>query len=108
MLTQNRTGKIEPVFEKIGRYYYDDPVTRTNGEFDIVTQDTRGYVFYEVKFKAEPVTRADIETEIEQVRRTGLDCYKYAFISRSGFSCGQRDCGQRDDLELIGLGEIYA
>ncbi len=25
-------------FEKIGKYYYDDPVAKKNGEFDIVTQ----------------------------------------------------------------------
>ena len=32
-------------------YYYDDPVNHTNGKFDIITMDEKGYVFYEVKFK---------------------------------------------------------
>ena len=39
LIRQNRLGNIEPVIEKIGKYYYDDPKTRTNGEFDVVTQD---------------------------------------------------------------------
>ncbi len=29
----------KPVFEKIGKYYYNDPVNHKNGEFDIVTED---------------------------------------------------------------------
>ncbi len=102
LIRQNKAGHIKPAFEKIGRYYYDDPVTRRNGEFDIVTEDERGYVFYEVKFRKTPVTQADIDTEIEQVRSAGLSCYKYAFISRSGFEC---EAG--DDLELIALEELY-
>lgn len=28
----------------IGRYYIDDPKTRSNGEFDIVTHDKIGYL----------------------------------------------------------------
>ena len=45
LIRQNRLGNIEPVIEKIGKYYYDDPKTRTNGEFDVVTQDEIGYQF---------------------------------------------------------------
>ena len=75
---------------KIGKYYYDNPVEHTNGEFDVVTEDENGYIFYEVKFKKTPVTDEIIEKEISQVEATGLNCYKYVFISRSGFSCQQR------------------
>lgn len=47
-----------------------------NGEFDVVTEDENGYVFYEVKFRKNPITKEVIEKEIEQVKATGLDCYK--------------------------------
>ena len=30
----NKAGKMKPVFERIGKYYYDNPSTYTNGEFD--------------------------------------------------------------------------
>ena len=50
LVRQNRAGKIPEVFSDIGKYWYDDPVTHTNGEFDIVTRDPRGYIFYEAKF----------------------------------------------------------
>ena len=32
----NKAGKMKPVFERIGKYYYDNPSTYTNGEFDAV------------------------------------------------------------------------
>lgn len=103
LIRMNRLGNIEPVFEKIGKYYYDNPVEHTNGEFDVVTEDENGYVFYEVKFKKTPVTDEIIEKEINQVEATGLNCYKYVFISRSGFSCQQRE-----KIKLIELNELYA
>lgn len=102
LIRMNRAGNIEPVFEKIGKYYYDNPKEHTNGEFDVVTEDENGYVFYEVKFKKTPVTDEIIEKEISQVEATGLNCYKYAFISRSGF-----DCQHRDNVELIALDEMF-
>ena len=102
LIRQNKAGNIDPVIEKIGKYYYDDPINHTNGEFDIVTEDERGYAFYEVKFKKDPVTEQDIQTEIEQVKRTGLNCCKYAFISRSGFA------GKKlDGVECIELKSLY-
>lgn len=102
LVRMNRAGLMDPVFEKIGKYYYDDPVAHTNGEFDVVTEDENGYVFYEVKFRKNPITKEVIEKEIEQVKATGLDCYKYVFISRSGF-----DCENSDDTSLISMEELY-
>lgn len=103
LIRMNRLGNIEPVFEKIGKYYYDNPVEHTNGEFGVVTEDENGYIFYEVKFKKTPVTDEIIEKEISQVKATGLNCYKYVFISRSGFSCQQRE-----KVKLVELNELYA
>ena len=51
---------MEEPFEKIGRYYYDIPKERRNGEFDIVTYDPKGYIFYEVKFQDKPLSKAEI------------------------------------------------
>lgn len=102
LIEQNQKGLLAEPFEKIGRYYYDDPVTKTNGEFDIVTQDAKGYVFYEAKFRKQPVTQKMLEKEIAQVQRTRMPCYKYGFFSRSGF-----EDIKLENVELIGLGELY-
>ena len=102
LIRQNRAGKLEPPFDRIGRYWYDDPKTRTNGEFDLVTEDRNGYTFYEAKFRREPVSESMIREEIRQVQATGLSCYKYGFFSRSGFRCEAAE-----DRILIGLEELY-
>ena len=44
LIRKNRKGLMDEVFEKIGKYYYDDPIEKKNGEFDIVTLDDRGYI----------------------------------------------------------------
>ena len=103
LIRQNRAGRIEPAFDRIGKYYYDDPKTRTNGEFDTVTEDPKGYVFYESKFRKEPLTLAMIQEETGQVQATGLNCYRYGFISRSGFQCEPTD-----SMIFIHLDELYA
>lgn len=102
LIRQNRNGRIEPPFDKIGKYYYDDPKTRTNGEFDTVTEDPNGYIFYESKFRKEPLSLAMIQEEIKQVQATGLNCYKYGFISRSGFQCEPTE-----DMIFILLEELF-
>lgn len=85
LIRENKAGNINPVFEKIGKYYYDNPKEHTNGEFDIVTEDELGFAFYEVKFKKVPISKSMVEEEIAQVDATGLQCYKYVFFSRSGY-----------------------
>lgn len=102
LIRQNRAGNMDPVFEKIGKYYYDDLVNHTNGEFDIVTEDKRGYVFYEVKFRKAPLTRQMIEVEIDQVKSTGLNCYQYVFFSRSGF-----EVSEDEEIKLIPIEELF-
>lgn len=102
LIRLNKSGANEEPFEKIGKYYYDDPQTKSNGEFDIVTKDDKGYIFYEAKFRKEPLTESAIKEEIMQVEKTGLGCYKYGFISRSGF-----DCEISEDRILIDLDEVY-
>ncbi len=102
LIRQNRLGIIDPVIEKIGKYYYNDPVKRTNGEFDIVTLDEKGYVFYEVKFRKKPLDKALVEEEIKQVQATGLKCYKYVFITRSG-----AEIPESNQVQFIELKQLF-
>lgn len=102
LIRMNKAGLMEEPFEKIGKYYYDDPVNKKHGEFDIVTYDDRGYIFYEAKFRKEPITESMIKEEILQIYQTGLSCYKYGFISKSGFCCEPSE-----DRILISMDELY-
>ena len=102
LIRQNRLGAIDPVIEKIGKYYYDDPKTKTNGEFDVVTLDEKGYAFYEVKFRKKKMSKEVIDTEINQVKATGLNCYKYVFFSRAGFTAKETE-----DVKFIKLEQLF-
>ena len=95
-------GELKDNFEKIGKYYYDDPKRHRNGEFDVVTEDPNGYVFYEAKFRNSPLTEDMIEKEIEQVCLTGLSCYRYVFFSKSSFPALSRN-----DVSFIPLDNLY-
>ena len=61
LIRQNRIGNIDPVLEKIGKYYYDDPKTRSNGEFDVVSEDEKGYIFYEGKKRKRKIIPKKVE-----------------------------------------------
>ena len=67
-----------------------------------MTQDAKGYIFYEAKFRKEPITSAMINNEIQQVEATGLNCYQYGFISRAGF-----DLEPGENMIFIELKELY-
>lgn len=103
LIRRNRRGGFEVPFDRIGKYYYDDPRTRTNGEFDVVTEDPNGYVFYEVKFRKAPVTQKMVDDEIAQVEATGLKCYRYGFFSRGGVTAAPSD-----DTFFISLHQMYS
>lgn len=85
LVRENVAGTLRDPFFEIGKYYYDMPSEKRNGEFDVVTHGDDGYVFYEAKFRSTPISRRVVEQEIGQVLATGLDCKAFGFISRSGF-----------------------
>lgn len=91
LIKKNINTEITPSFFKIGKYYYDLPKQKINGEFDIVTEDEKGYIFYEVKFRKNKMKLSDVEKEISQVNATSLNCYKYGFFSAMGFEDNVRD-----------------
>ncbi|MDO4500848.1 MAG: ATP-binding protein [Erysipelotrichaceae bacterium] len=101
LIRNNLKGKFKPVLEKVGKYYYDNPKEHKNGEFDVVSEDANGYIFYEAKFRKNPLSDSLINEEIKQIKETGLNVYKYVFFSRSSFKT------DREDVELIKLEKMY-
>lgn len=102
LIKRNIKGLNKPLFTNIGKYYYDNPKNHKNGEFDVVTIDENGYVFYECKFKKNKLSKSLIEDEIRQVKDTGLDCYKYVFISKN-----KETYDGNENVEFISLDDLY-
>ena len=66
-----------------------------------MSEDEKGYIFYEVKFRKRKISQEVIDEEIQQVKNTGLNCYKYVFFSRAGFTVEETDTVKH--IELDGL-----
>ncbi len=82
---KSRKGGIDLV--DIGTYWYDDKVKKTNGEFDCVIRNSLNeYSCYEVKLYSSPMTRKNVEEEIEKMKKVeGIDISSYGVVSSSGF-----------------------
>lgn len=105
LIRKNRSGELADSFEKIGKYWYDDPVNHKNGEFDVVTENDDSYIFYEAKFREEKLDKNLIWDEIQQVNNTGLVCSKYGFFSKSGYK--EIDEEYKNQLILYNIGDLF-
>ncbi|MDD7013483.1 MAG: ATP-binding protein [Spirochaetales bacterium] len=105
LIRKNRSGDLEDSFEKIGKYWYDDPANHKNGEFDVVTENDNCYIFYEAKFREGKLDSNLIWNEIQQVNNTGLVCSKYGFFSKSGYK--EIDEKHKKQLILYELKDLY-
>ena len=105
LVRKNRSEELPDLFEKIGKYWYDDPVNHKNGEFDVVTENDGSYIFYEAKFRNEKLDKNLIWNEIQQINSTGLVCSKYGFFSKSGYK--EIDETYKKQLILYDLEDLY-
>jgi hypothetical protein len=76
-----------PDVEDFGSYWYDDPVNKTNGEFDCVIKRTGAlYDFYECKFYDRPMTLKECEQEKRQLQELqGIEVSGMGFVCSGGF-----------------------
>lgn len=82
---QVRSGKMKGV-RNIGSYYYDDPIHRKNGEFDVALEFADGYEIYEAKYYAQPMPLDEIHREVRQVEGIKeLTVKQIGFIAINGF-----------------------
>ena len=102
LIIQNKNKKINPPLYKVGKYYYDLPKEKKNGEFDVVTLSKNGYDFYEVKFTEKKLDDKVVNEEIYQLSNANIKYNKLGFISKNGFSISNPQ-----EYILITLDDIY-
>ena len=97
-----RQGKL-PCVRQIGSFYYDDPATKSNGEFDVALDRDGTYTICEAKYFKKPMELDDIHREVGQIRNIkDIEVSQIGFISSSGFA-------QREDGYLYFTGDdLYA
>ncbi|MCD8206027.1 MAG: ATP-binding protein [Clostridia bacterium] len=80
---------------RVGTYFYDDPVNKTNGEFDVAIKieprrDMFLYDIYEVKYFEKPFSERRVLFETEQVEAIrDIKIQNVGFVSINGF---EEDC----------------
>lgn len=102
LVVENKAGRIKPLLLDVGKYWYDNPEEKVNGEFDLVTKDQKGYIVYEVKYTNKKINEAVVTKLKEQLARCKVSYYKMGFISKSGF-----ELKNEQDYKLFSLKKIY-
>ena len=96
------SGQYDDI-EDYGTYWYDDPATKTNGEFDCVIRRTGDkYDFYECKYFDRKMSIQECKAEEIQLNAIkGIDVAGIGFICSEGFSF------ESNDYKLIGGKDLY-
>lgn len=82
-----RNGEYKDIIN-IGTYYYDDPINKTNGEFDVALKLKNGkYKIVEVKYyKDNPLSLKEMIQEFEQIKKIKeINIDSVSFVSTSGY-----------------------
>ena len=103
LIRKNKLGLVNPIIEDIGTYWYDNSKERKNGQFDLVTKTSDGYIIYEVKYTNSKIDYHIINEEIRQISETNLNPINYGFISKNGFNITNEN-----NYILITLDDIYS
>jgi AAA+ ATPase superfamily predicted ATPase len=101
-MRQARAGHLPGVHD-LGSFWYDDPATRTNGEFDCVLDRGSCLDFYECKRFDRPMTDAECESEAAQVR-----AIPSAIIGAIGFVCTGGFAFETGDYRLVTGNDLYS
>ena len=91
LIRNNKKENVINPFYQIGTYWYDDPKNKVNGQFDVVTLDKKGYIFYEVKYQNKPIDNDVINKEIIQLNKLNMNYYNLGFVSKSGFNLSENN-----------------
>ena len=77
-----------PDIDDFGSYWYDDPETKTKGEFDcVIRHGGEKYDFYECKYFDRPMTLEECEEEKARLERIrGIDVSGIGFVCTGGFA----------------------
>ena len=103
LIRQNIAKKFSPPLLAVGRYVYNDRKNRKNGEFDVVARTANGNMFYECKYKKNPVGMSVVNEELWQIQNLGLQFAKLGFFARNGFSLDV----DPSKYELVSLDDLY-
>lgn len=94
-------GLIKNIYD-IGTYYFDDPINKKNGEFDVALKFENYYQIYECKYYKEDISRSEMLKEEKQIKSIkGLNINKIGFINAS------KQMDRLDNFDYINGDDLY-
>ena len=97
-----KAGEMPDVLD-LGTYWYDDPSTNSNGEFDCVIGCKSGLSFYECKYYKHPMSQNECAEEEKQVLLAPISP-----IDKIGFACTGGFEFTSDSYDLIDGEDLYS
>ncbi len=109
LLIENVNGNLPVLFTKIGRWWGNDPKTKSQVEIDLVANDEKSYIFCECKWRNEKI---DINILEDLKRKSNLfdnkcDRKYYILFSKSGFTeAVKKACETEKNIILVDLEKL--
>lgn len=80
-------NNIRNDIKEIGTYYYDDPISQTNGQFDVAINCNDGYEICEVKYYKDPLSVDLINHEVDQISKIKeIKVERISLVNVNGFT----------------------
>ncbi len=109
LLIENVNGNLPVLFTKIGRWWGNDPKSKSQVEIDLVANDEKSYIFCECKWRNEKI---DINVLEELKKKSNLfnnkcDIKYYVLFSKSGFTDAvKKACETEKNIILVDLEKL--
>lgn len=103
LVIKNKQKNFNPPLEKIGKYWYNDPINKINGEFDLVSLDKLGYIVFEAKYTDKKIDDKVLNRLKHQLKVCNVNYYKLGFFSKTGFYLKDSE-----EYYLFTLEDIYS
>jgi len=94
-------NNIRNDIKEIGTYYYDDPISQTNGQFDVVINCNDGYEICEVKYYKDPLSIDLINHEVDQISKIKVE--RISLVNVNGFTKNDLPYKQIDGEAIYNL-----
>jgi AAA+ ATPase superfamily predicted ATPase len=109
MLRENTKGKLPFVFDKIGRWWGTNPVSRNQEEIDVMAVSKKSAIFCECKWKNELMDMTVLNELKRKAKTFGQYSEKYFYLfSKSGFKSNLTELSKTDDhICLICLADLF-
>lgn len=85
LIIENRKRKMIPQILNIGKYWYDNSIEKSNGEFDLVSKDNKKYIVYEAKYINRKIEDKEIDWMKKQLENNFFR--KISIVDLSPFFC---------------------